>query len=322
MTTGVSFLRTALVLLLLLTCVNANATDNPAERIAVIDWGVAETVIALGITPLAVADTTGYRTWVDAPPLPEGTLNMGLRSQPNLERLNQLSPDLILTSAMFATDRERLARIAPTRSIDIYSADGAPYAHALAATREVARLTGHEEEGEALIACTENTLDTAREVLQAIDRPVYIIQFSDARHVRLFGHGSLIQAALDRMGLNNAWQGETNTWGFANVGIETLAQVPDAYIIVIAPMLGDTEQALRTSRIWQQLPAIQRGEVYYLPPVWIFGALPSFIRFTLLLQHALGAAVDSPIGSTAQCTTPLTPSVAATSGVPKESLAP
>ncbi|TIV47377.1 MAG: iron-siderophore ABC transporter substrate-binding protein, partial [Mesorhizobium sp.] len=36
------------------------AVPSHAERVATIDWGTAETLLALGITPLGLAETAGY----------------------------------------------------------------------------------------------------------------------------------------------------------------------------------------------------------------------------------------------------------------------
>jgi len=38
--------------------------DTRQPRIAVIDWGLTETLLGLGVTPIAVAQTEGYRRWV------------------------------------------------------------------------------------------------------------------------------------------------------------------------------------------------------------------------------------------------------------------
>src|SRR5690606_1148688 len=47
----------------------ARAETHP-PRIAVIDWGLTETLLGLGVTPIAVAQTEGYRRWVMQPELP------------------------------------------------------------------------------------------------------------------------------------------------------------------------------------------------------------------------------------------------------------
>ena len=62
-----TLLRTLLLFCLTLTAAGlsaAPADEAPvAERIAVIDWGLAETLLGIGVTPLAVAELDNYRRW-------------------------------------------------------------------------------------------------------------------------------------------------------------------------------------------------------------------------------------------------------------------
>ena len=46
-------------------------TSEP-QRIAALNWDIAEQVIELGVTPIAVPDIAGYNEWVVQPPIPEG----------------------------------------------------------------------------------------------------------------------------------------------------------------------------------------------------------------------------------------------------------
>ncbi|TIS30730.1 MAG: ABC transporter substrate-binding protein, partial [Mesorhizobium sp.] len=55
----------------------AHAARQP--RIACLEWTSAEMVVSLGIGPVAVADTKGYRDWVAGPALPAGCLDLGSR---------------------------------------------------------------------------------------------------------------------------------------------------------------------------------------------------------------------------------------------------
>lgn len=59
----------------------------PLPRIATVDWTIAETLLALEVTPLAVGDAGPYQAWVGEPRLPAGVVDIGLRTQPNRELL-------------------------------------------------------------------------------------------------------------------------------------------------------------------------------------------------------------------------------------------
>ncbi|MDI5936620.1 ABC transporter substrate-binding protein [Halomonas sp. LN1S58] len=271
-------------LILLLVSVDEAHADAPS--IATLDWTIAETLVALGTMPRAVAQVDAYREWVGEPGLATDVIDLGLRTQPNLELLASLSPDRILISPMFANLTPRLLRIAPVDNLELYTPDTDTWQQMRRLTRRVARLVERPAAGEALIEATEARLAQLRERLPGEQRSLLIVQFMDARHVRVFGAGGLYQAVLDRLGLANAWQRPTNPWGFSLVGIEALVDL-DARLVVVEPLPVGVATRLAGSGLWQALPSVQDGTSIRLPPVWSFGALPSARRFAEVLTTAL-----------------------------------
>ncbi|WP_083586080.1 ABC transporter substrate-binding protein [Chelatococcus daeguensis] len=265
------------------------AAPVPARRIVALDWGLAETLIAIGAPPVGVPETRTYADWVISPALPPGTADVGLRVEPNLEILQQLAPDLILAIAEHETIRPLLERIAPVLSLPIYGPQGTPYTVAQAATRRLGAVTGRTAEAEALIFRAEETMVSARARLAASGnaRPVVIASFLDGRHVRIYARHGLFDAVLQRIGLANAWHGPTNAWGFATVGLEALAGMPEARLVLLEPLPRETARTFRDSPLWNNLPMVRDGRVLRLPPVLMFGTLPAAMRFCTLLTDAL-----------------------------------
>lgn len=266
----------------------SNQAPAPAQRVAVLDWGLAETLLGLGITPLAVAELDNYQRWVAVPEMPESVHDLGLRTEPNLELLAQLDPDLILITPQFEGARAKLSRIAPVVSLAIYQPDGDAYANAQSVTRQLGRLTGQQAQAEALIASVNNQLLRLRERLAGRPiPPLFIAAFIDDRHVRVFGRQSLFDAVLQRVGLANAWTGADNFWGFAQAGIEQLAEPAEAGLIRLRPLPLNAERRLASSVLWANLPFVRASRVYDFPPTWQFGGLVSASRFASLLGDAL-----------------------------------
>ena len=264
------------------------SAGSPPLRIAAANWTVAETLIALGVVPYAVSDIPNYNAWVKAPPIPDSTLDIGLRNEPNLELLAQDPPDLLLTSALFSRDNARLERLMPVKMIDNFYTDEPFYEATLAMTRKIAQLTDREPQAEALIAETEQVLEETAGALQGSETPLYVVQFSDAQHVRVFGHGNMVGTLFSRTDLTNAWTGPTNAWGYASIPIDRLAERPDARIIVIEPYPRGVGEALKDNRIWQHLPAVREGRVSFIEPIWPYGGLISLQR----LARSLVAVSD------------------------------
>lgn len=269
------------------------------DRIAVIDWALLETLLAIGITPVAAAELVQYRQTVIEPPLPAGVIDLGLRGALNFEVLRLAAPDLILNSGFHAWADPNLARIAPVLSLSIHRPDAAPYAAAEAATRILGARFDRMAAAEACIAATARAIDVAAEGLaaRAGGRPVFLVSLGDARHVSAFGTDAMFGQVLARMGLANAWTGLTRYSGNAPVGIEALAERPDAWIAIIGPTAPDALRGLFRSRLWQALPAVREERVVILDPVNPFGGLPSAARFARLLAAGIHAAGIHAVGA-------------------------
>lgn len=257
-----------------------------APRVAVIDWGLAETVLALSVTPVAAAELRGYARWVQEPAMPGEVVDLGLRGEPNLELLHVLAPDLILTTPQFAPFLPRLERIAPVASFATYVPHGNPLERSRGIAGELGRHLGRADAAQALLDRSTAAFDAwAGHLAAQDDRPLVVASFVDARHLRIFGGNSLFGATLARLGRANGWMGETNFWGFASVGIERLAESPDARLVLLEPVPPEAAATLARNPLWQALPCVRAGRVTRLPPCWAFGGLPSAMRFARLLAH-------------------------------------
>ncbi|CCV13869.1 ABC transporter substrate-binding protein [Mesorhizobium sp. STM 4661] len=257
-------------------------------RIVCLDDGLAETLLMLGVRPVAIADREGWEKWVVEPPLPAEVADVGTLLEPNLEFLQQLRPDIILAIPYLDGIKPLLERVAPVTTIGIYTEDGQPYRRAIEATRQLARLVGKEAEGEALIAATDASLLGVRQELVPLSaRPVYVVNFMDPRNVRVYGRKSLFQEVFDRIGLRNAWTGETNYWGFSTVGIDGLATSSEARLAYLEPLPEGAGGTLTESPVWNAMPFVRNRSIMRLPAVLMFGALPSATRFARVLAKAM-----------------------------------
>lgn len=260
--------------------------STETQRLAVLDWGWAESLLALDFEPFAVAEAPLYGDRVVTPALPTSTIDLGLRSWPNVELLRALKPDLILSQAGYGISAERLSAIAPTLALPLYSPARQPLLAAETALMEIAQRVGRKERATEYLELSYAKLDTIARNARAYDgRPVLIIKFTDDRLIDIYGAGGLFDDVLKRIGIANAWDGKTNVWGFATAGLEAIARYPDARLVIIEP--GPPGPFLQ-SALWNALPAVQKGRVSMIPPTWVFGALPSAIRFAEVLQQGLG----------------------------------
>ena len=260
-----------------------------APRVATSDWTVAETLAAMGHPPAGLADRRVYDTWVNYPPLPATVKEAGLRFQPNLERLYQIKPDFFIQSAFYASARPQFEKIAPVYEVNFATSKGIDYAHTLKTTRELGRIIGDSAAAEKLIADTEARFARDKAALAAYrSRPLAVVQFSDGRHLRIYGKTSLFQTVLDKLGLQNAWTGEANEWGFANITLPDLAKLPpQTVLIIVKPHPQNTRAILEKSALWRRLPFSKAANRRVFAPSWSYGALPAMQRFAGQLAEKL-----------------------------------
>jgi iron complex transport system substrate-binding protein len=285
---------------------------GPAPRLVVLDWGLVETLLALGVTPVGVSEIDAYNDSVVTPLVPAHVPDVGLRLAPSLELLQQLAPDLILINSSQESQREMLERIAPVRAYAVYTDAGEPYRHSQEVTLELARLCGRESAGRALIDATERVLATSRARIAArrahlpppgAPRPLYVIRFFDGRHIGVYGARSLFQDVMDALDVANAWHGPTDYWGIGVAGLEKLAATPAADLLYFEPLPNGVERTLASNRLWHALPAVADGRVASLPPFWGFGMLPSAARFAEALAGVLTQNQAPATATTAQTQT-------------------
>ena len=255
-------------------------------KIATLDWTVAETLLALDHPPVAIGDKPGYQIWVGKPELPQHTIDLGLRLQPNKESIAQLSVDGFINSDLFSSITPDLAKVAPVAMVNFYQ-EGDPWQNMLNGTRQIGKLINKELQAEQLIDRTLQQFEQIKQRLNGYaERPYAIVQFVDTRHLRFYGSRSLFGMTLQKLGLQNAWQGSGGLWGSENMSIMALADLPaKTRLIVVKPHPANVENALKFNSLWQHLEL--SGDPLVLPATWTFGALPSALIFAERLEYAL-----------------------------------
>jgi len=263
----------------------------PQPRIAAIDWAMLETVIALGIMPVAATELIQFRKDAVEPVIPEDVVDLGLRGTPNFELLHLLAPDLILISPFYTRHQAALERIAPIISLPFYIRGEPPFAKALAAVTALGEKLGRQEQATAVLADIAARLESRKQALARFaERPTYLVNVGDARHVRVFGADSMFGDVLSRLGLPNAWSDRSRYTFAAPVPIENLSAVNDARIVVISEVPVEARSGLWNSMIWNSLEPVRAGRVLMLDNINPYGGVLAGMRFARLLEEALMSA--------------------------------
>lgn len=261
-------------------------TRAATTRVATVDWAVLETLLTLGITPVAATELLQFREVAVEPKVPESVADLGLRGSINFEMLRLSRPDLIYSSSFYSGSEPRMRSIARVESFGIYLRNTPPYAGAEAMTRRVGSDLGIADAASAYIRETEAEFAALRARLST-RLPVLPMNLVDAKHFRVFGFDSMFGEALVKLGLPSAWPKEMGAAAMAPIGIETLALIPDAWFALIPPTPPDALRKLCRGALWNALPNVKAGRLLTLEPVNPYGGLPAARRFARLLTQAL-----------------------------------
>ena len=257
--------------------------DTTPKKVVALDWALTETVLSLGVELEGIADAKGYQQWVVKPELNSNVTDVGSRREPNLELLTELKPDVILISEHMSAAYHQLNKITPVLVFSIYSKKKQPYESATSITLSLGKLFDREQRAQQVIAETNTRLRENGEKVRAAgnsEKPLIFARFINDKTLRIHSQGSLAQATINKMGLKNDWQEQTNLWGFSTVGTERLAEHQKTNVMLFGPLKEEERKQLTLSPLWQVMEFTRTDSVYELPSIWTFGGLIAAQRFS------------------------------------------
>lgn len=261
---------------------------NP-ERIVVTFPAFAEYLTALDT---GVAGITTCGPYLELPffaPSVEDAVRAGECSEPNLEAILALQPDLIIASVYDEENvRAQLSRIAPTILLE-GDDDPEHYRHEL---QDIGRLLGREAEAAAYLSNFDIAVAEARSKLdkRVGDERVAFFVLGE-REFRLYGTLSPINFIYSALGLTPAigvpkvLDPENPSPFWKPISLELLPEVGAEHFFVS----GDSETVKNTS-LWQNHPAVQAGNVYPADSYyWVGGGILAREQVMRDVLEALGA---------------------------------
>lgn len=267
-------MRWARLLTLLGAALTFTASADEA-RVVALSWESAEHLLKLDVTPLGVADAGDYRAWVVRPNLPEAVLDVGSRTEPNLELLAGLRPGLIVIPPMLEDMRKTLERIAPVLSYRSFTRDADNYALQRDSYLALARHLGREALAHERLAEMEAHIEALRQQLFAhfSGRPpkVTVIRFSSPTVVYINGQNSMVQRAMDLLQLEPAFPQPASDWGITQTSVTTLGAIRDGVVLHIEPFAQ--QDAIFGTPLWQAMPFVKAGRFGSLPSTWTYGGV-------------------------------------------------
>ena len=282
--------------------------DSPARRVVALEWGEVEMLVTLGVMPVGVADVEGYRTWVSAAPLEPDVADVGTRSEPSVDAIVALEPDLVVMEAQRGS-----ALIAQLEEyVPVLVTTGSDASDNLTRMRDdfrmIATAVGEVERAEQVLADFDAPLEEGRDAIATAGAEGAHFAMADGWRqgssisIRMFGEGALVSQVAIQLGLRNAWTGEVDgVWGLGTTDVEglTALQQEDIRFLYNASDGDDVfADGLAGNPIWESLPFVQNDQVHRLTDgIWTFGG-PASCRQYLdeLVRVFAGDAARALVG--------------------------
>ncbi|MEA5516458.1 iron-siderophore ABC transporter substrate-binding protein [Nodularia sp. UHCC 0506] len=238
---------------------------NP-ERVVALDNIALDSVLTLGVQPIAalIDQSTGKFPVHLRDQITDRTEKLS-SNQPNLERITQLKPDLIIGGKNVEPVYNQLNQIAPT--ILLEQGGSSDWKSGFLLTAEA---MGKLKQGETLLDNYHQRVEQLRSRLtNPEDMEVSVVRIFP-QGLRLYQNDTFIGGILKDIGLSRpASQNENNSW--VQISREKLEAADGDVIFVWS--LGDEAQnklaQLKKDPLWSKLNAVQAGKVYEVPAYWI-----------------------------------------------------
>ena len=230
-----------------------NITPAP-QRIVSLAPGITETLFALGLH----AEIAGVTTFCDWPETARAKTRIGGFTNPSIEKIVSLKPDLIIATAdgNRKDTVDKLERIGlPVYVIKPSDMDGI-----LASILHIGEITNRTRTAGKLVKTLQNRLDSINAQIKGKNKPRVFFQIGLEPLITV-GGGTLIHEVVERAGGINIAGNDTAR--YPRYGAEgVMSGAPD--IILFAPMAHDKEfKAVKS--FWRKIggvPAVKNNQIY------------------------------------------------------------
>lgn len=254
------------------------------QRVIVMDQESLEILVALGFEPLAAATSNrvGNKLSIFQDKIEINAIaDLGKESQPNLEKIVQLKPDLILGMFINAPLYPLLAQIAPTVSVE-YSQTG--WKKTL---QQVAEMLDRTAKANELLTAYQNRIEWLRSQLTEKIGKLEISGmrfYTDAHLTQFLNQNSFTISVLEELKVlsipefqRQQVQIPNSDYGYVNVSLERIDWLDaDAIFVALDPGAEASLQLYSDSPLWQTLNVVKQHRVYLVDSgYWIFGNILS-----------------------------------------------
>jgi iron complex transport system substrate-binding protein len=239
------------------------------ERIVSLAPGITEILFALNLDDRIV----GVTSFCDWPEKARQKESIGGFTNPSLEKIVSLKPDLIIATA--DGNRPETVRQLEKIGMTVYTTNPSDTAGILRSVLHIGAITGRSAAARELTAKLQNRLDAVSNRIKNRKKPRVFFQIG-MEPVITVGKDTLISDVIDRAGGVNIAGADTARYPrYSAEGV--MAGAPD--ILLFAPMATDREFK-KVKKYWEQypgIPAVKNKQIYPMNTDLIGRASPRIV---------------------------------------------
>ncbi|MDR1205600.1 MAG: ABC transporter substrate-binding protein [Peptococcaceae bacterium] len=252
------------------TYVDAGGTEvvlnAKPQKIALLFFHHYEAILALNAPLYAATDIEVYNGWESLKPYSEKTelIDLGGTREPNLEKLVEIEPDLIIAaSGVHDAILDNIRKIAPTVVVSRMDNFGTWQG----TLREYGKILGEEVLAEKRVADLETLIAEARDTLSTrSDETVALIQPTEKEVY--YWMPDYIYNPEGGLGITGALSKPDGIAAGAVASYEGFADANPDYIFFYEDALNENDEAVQKSLegnpLWESLDAVKSGHIYIL----------------------------------------------------------
>lgn len=265
---------------------------NP-ESVVVFDMGSLDTLLGIGVEPDGIPRGNIPDYLVNE--ISDNVENTGSLKEPNMEKINELSPDLIIISGRQGDFYEELSKIAPTIYLGVDTQD---YMNSFESNvRLLGEIYGKESQVEEALEDINSRIESFNEINESIEDKALIVLFNEGSF-SAYGAGSRFGFIHDVMGIPPVDESiDVSTHGAVVSNEYILEQNPD-YLFVIDrnEAIGADSDTTATAEIENELVretnAFKNGNIVYLSPdIWYLSG-GGLISVDIMIDEVFNAFVE------------------------------
>jgi len=247
---------------------SVNVTSAP-QRIVSLAPGLTEILYSLGLDE-EIAGVTSYCNW---PQQARQKPRIGGFTNPSLEKIVSLKPDLIIVTA--DGNRKDIIQHLERIGLSVYVTNPSDTDGILKSILHIGEITNREKEAGKLVQKLQKRLNNIAEQISHKSKPRVFFQIG-LEPVITVGRGTLINETIERAGGINV--ASLNTARYPRYSAEGIMQASPE-IILFAPMINDKEFTV-VKKFWHEfkgVPAVKNNKIYPVNTDLISRASPRIV---------------------------------------------